>query len=173
MTTVSGATGPSSSRSQVSIDGVSRATTSARGANASSGSIPLVRCEDDRCSWWTTTTRSGSSCTALASSAGVTVTTTSVARLLSAASSATSVRAENWPSQRRGTSTDSASRRGSRSVPGRTSTRCWTVTRPSMSKAGSSAERSTLRMVTSWLPLSKPASALACVIAARSVPPIA
>ena len=113
MTTISGATAPSWPRSHSAMLGVSSATTSARGAFTSSGSIPEVRCEDDRCSWWTTTTESGASSTAQASSAGVTVTSTSVARPRSPCSSPTSVSAENCLSHRSGTSREGRACRAS------------------------------------------------------------
>jgi hypothetical protein len=107
MATTSGATAPSSSRSQSAMVGVSSATTSARGALTRSGSSPEVRCEEERCSWCTTTTASGASCTAEASREGVTVTSTSVARPRSPRSRPRSVSAENCLSHRRGTSRDS------------------------------------------------------------------
>ena len=167
MTTISGATAPSWERSQSAMLGVSSATTSARGALTSSGSIPEVRCEDDRCSWWTTTTESGASSSAQASSAGVTVTSTSVARPRSPCSSPASVSAENCLSHRCGTSRDSRACSSSSYVTVR-STRWSTFTRSSMAKAGSSAALTTLRIRTSWPAAT---SALAWVIADRSVPP--
>jgi hypothetical protein len=148
MTTISGATAPSWPRSQSAMLGVSSATTSARGALTSSGSIPEVRCEEDRCSWWTTTTESGASSRAQASSAGVTVTSTSVARARSPCSSPTSVSAENCLSHRSGTSREGRACCASSYDPVR-STRWSTLTRPSIANAGSSAALTTLRIRTS------------------------
>ena len=51
-TTISGAVAPSSARSHDAVDSVSSATAAARGAKASSGSIPPTRSADERCSWW-------------------------------------------------------------------------------------------------------------------------
>ncbi len=143
ITTVWGVDAPSCSWSQASMLGVSSATTSARGAKVSSGSRPDVRSLEERCSWCTTTTRSGVSSTPQASRPGVTVTSTSTSSAGSAASRATSHRAVNCASQRAGTSTDSracrAAASGGRRSPyagwsgSRTSTRCWTVIRRSMS----------------------------------------
>ena len=136
MTTISGAASPSCSRSQSAVVGVSSATTSARGAWASSGSSPAVRSDEDRCSWWTTTGSLGSSWIAQASRPGVTVTTTSASKRGRNASIATSQSALNCASQRFGTSSDSrwwswaATSAGTRSVatgcgcsPSRTETR--------------------------------------------------
>ena len=125
ITSSSGAVAPSSAPSQDAVDSVSSATAAARGAKASSGSIPPTRSADERCSWWTTATSRPTSMIAAAIRAGVTVTRTSTSRSGSAASSPTSVSAENWASQRFGTSRDGARWRGSSP---RTSTRCSTVT---------------------------------------------
>ena len=120
---ISGVTSPSCSRTQSAIAGVKTATTSARGAKMSSGSMPDVRSEVERCSWCTTTGFGGSSWIAAASSPGVTVTSTSTSSDGSTCSSPTSHSAVNWPSQRSGTSSDSRScslraRPGARSRPG-------------------------------------------------------